>query len=171
MRENNEKKMNNKGFSLVELIIVIAIMGILVGVVGTQVIPYMERSKEAKDQQLLSSVATAVTSAIALTGAEGTDITEDTLTLLGGDTTEGINTPLEKQVAELITGDATKNPQTYIGDKFTSNKAKPDGTAKIIKVNYDADTGKMFVWIGSAGFNATSGAFEPGTDCIYVESN
>ncbi|MBQ6094530.1 MAG: prepilin-type N-terminal cleavage/methylation domain-containing protein, partial [Lachnospiraceae bacterium] len=36
------KKLNNKGFSLVELIIVIAIMAILVGVVGTQVIPYLE---------------------------------------------------------------------------------------------------------------------------------
>ena len=39
------KKLNNKGFSLVELIIVIAIMAILVGVVGTQVIPYLERSR------------------------------------------------------------------------------------------------------------------------------
>ena len=50
---------NNEGFSLVELIIVIAIMAVLVGVVGTQVIPYMENSKQAKDIQILSSYATA----------------------------------------------------------------------------------------------------------------
>ena len=50
---------NNRGFSLVELIIVIAIMAVLVGVVGTQVIPYMESSKQAKDIQILSSYATA----------------------------------------------------------------------------------------------------------------
>ena len=31
------KKINNKGFSLVELIIVIAIMAILVGIVGTSI--------------------------------------------------------------------------------------------------------------------------------------
>ena len=38
------KKKDNKGFSLVELIIVIAIMAILVGVVGTQVVPYLHNS-------------------------------------------------------------------------------------------------------------------------------
>ncbi len=57
------KKLNNKGFSLVELIIVIAIMAILVGVVGTQVIPYLENSRKAKDQQVLSSWNTAGMSA------------------------------------------------------------------------------------------------------------
>lgn len=55
----NKMKLNEKGFSLVELIIVIAIMAVLVGVVGTQVIPYMENSKKAKDIQILSSYATA----------------------------------------------------------------------------------------------------------------
>ena len=52
MKAKNEKK-DNKGFSLVELIIVIAIMAILVGIVGTQVIPYINKSKEAKDLQML----------------------------------------------------------------------------------------------------------------------
>ncbi|MBO6205612.1 MAG: prepilin-type N-terminal cleavage/methylation domain-containing protein, partial [Lachnospiraceae bacterium] len=36
---------NNKGFSLVELIIVIAIMAILVGVMAPQLIKYIEKSK------------------------------------------------------------------------------------------------------------------------------
>ena len=52
MKAKNEKK-DNKGFSLVELIIVIAIMAILVGIVGTQVVPYISKSKVAKDQQVL----------------------------------------------------------------------------------------------------------------------
>jgi type IV pilus assembly protein PilA len=54
MKAKNEKK-DNKGFSLVELIIVIAIMAILVGIVGTQVIPYINKSKEAKDFQIINS--------------------------------------------------------------------------------------------------------------------
>ena len=58
MKAKNEKK-DNKGFSLVELIIVIAIMAILVGIVGTQVIPYINKSKVAKDQQVLNSISTA----------------------------------------------------------------------------------------------------------------
>lgn len=57
MKAKNEKK-DNKGFSLVELIIVIAIMAILVGVVGTQVIPYIEKSRKAKDIQVLSGLCT-----------------------------------------------------------------------------------------------------------------
>ena len=54
-----KRKTNNKGFSLVELIIVIAIMAILVGIVGTQVLPYLERSKESKDLQIVNSYSTA----------------------------------------------------------------------------------------------------------------
>ena len=60
------KKLNNKGFSLVELIIVIAIMAILVGVVGTQVIPYLENSRKAKDQQIISGWNTAGVSAYSM---------------------------------------------------------------------------------------------------------
>lgn len=62
MKNKNEKK-DNKGFSLVELIIVIAIMAILVGVVGTQVIPYINKSKESKDFQIVSSYGTAAMTA------------------------------------------------------------------------------------------------------------
>lgn len=57
MKNKNEKK-DNKGFSLVELIIVIAIMAILVGIVGTQVIPYIDKSRNAKDIQVLSGLCT-----------------------------------------------------------------------------------------------------------------
>ena len=60
------KKLNNKGFSLVELIIVIAIMAILVGVVGTQVIPYLESSRKSKDEQIFSAWNTAAVSAYSM---------------------------------------------------------------------------------------------------------
>lgn len=46
-----KKKMNNKGFSLVELIIVIAIMVILVAVLAPQYLRYVERSRVATDTQ------------------------------------------------------------------------------------------------------------------------
>lgn len=65
MREElkETKKLGNKGFSLIELIIVIAIMAILIGIVGTQVVPYIEKSKQAKDQQVISSLLTSATAA------------------------------------------------------------------------------------------------------------
>lgn len=54
----------NKGFSLVELIIVIAIMAILVGVMAPQLIKYIEKSKISSDQNLLDSLETAITYAV-----------------------------------------------------------------------------------------------------------
>ena len=55
----------NKGFSLVELIIVIAIMAILVGVMAPQLIKYIEKSKVSSDTQLAGTVQTALVTALA----------------------------------------------------------------------------------------------------------
>ncbi len=55
---------NNKGFSLVELIIVIAIMAILIGVMAPQLIKYIEKTNVSSDTQLCDSVKTAVTTAM-----------------------------------------------------------------------------------------------------------
>ena len=56
---------SNEGFSLVELIIVIAIMAILVGVVALAVIPNLEKSRESKDLATLDSLVSGVTTALA----------------------------------------------------------------------------------------------------------
>ena len=55
---------NNKGFSLVELIIVIAIMAILVGVMAPQLIKYIEKTNVSSDTQLCDTVKSAITTAI-----------------------------------------------------------------------------------------------------------
>lgn len=59
-----QKSMGNKGFSLVELIIVIAIMAILVGVLAPQLLKYVERSRQAKDTQAVDTVHTAIVTAM-----------------------------------------------------------------------------------------------------------
>lgn len=60
MKKLREMKKNNKGFSLVELIVVIAIMVVLIAVLGSTILGYVEKSKYSKDIQALDSVKTAV---------------------------------------------------------------------------------------------------------------
>ena len=51
---------NNKGFSLVELIIVIAIMAVLVGVLAPTYLQYVEKSKKSNDVSTIDSIVNAV---------------------------------------------------------------------------------------------------------------
>jgi prepilin-type N-terminal cleavage/methylation domain-containing protein len=56
-----EIRMNeNKGFSLVELIVVIAIMAVLVAVLAPSLLQYVERSRAQKDDSAMGEVANAI---------------------------------------------------------------------------------------------------------------
>lgn len=59
MNKKNQKRMGNRGFSLVELIIVIAIMAVLVAVLAPQYTKYVERSRVSSDIQALDEVLKA----------------------------------------------------------------------------------------------------------------
>ncbi len=58
-------KRNNKGFSLVELIIVIAIMAVLVATLAPQYVKFVEKSKETTDFQNIQTMKSAVNAYVA----------------------------------------------------------------------------------------------------------
>ena len=81
-----QKKMNNKGFSLVELIIVIAIMAVLVGILAPQYLKYVENSRISADKTSVDQVASAVK--VALTDENvATEVADETagVTITFGD--------------------------------------------------------------------------------------
>lgn len=74
MTVTNEKEISNRGFSLVELIIVIAIMAVLVGILTPQYLSYMHRAKVAADWANLKNYYTEITLDYITTGQYNSDV-------------------------------------------------------------------------------------------------
>ena len=131
-----QKSLTNKGFSLVELIIVIAIMAVLVGVLAPHYIKYVEKSRVSADAQQVEEFTGAMTVL-----ASDVDVTLDsTKTYTVTSDTTGkitISNDLKTIFDSLGSVDTAKN-YSY---KSTSYKAQAitislayDGTAKVWKV-------------------------------------
>ena len=65
MKKLLQKRKNNKGFSLVELIVVVAIMAVLIGVLVPTLVRNVEKSKKQKDISAVEEVRNQLTVALA----------------------------------------------------------------------------------------------------------
>lgn len=148
MEKMRQKKLGNKGFSLVELIIVIAIMAILLGIVGTQVIPYLNRAREQRDMELLNAICTAAVTAYSTNADEFTD-TGFTCKLFS----DGSGASLPSGSSEQVKlGYYIRQYLSYTsingidGKGITSAMASAKGkTIDSITINFDFSTNKVTV--------------------------
>ena len=124
-----KKEMNNKGFSLVELIVVIAIMAVLVGILAPQFLKYVEKSRLQKDNTAISEIANAAKTACAeedVLDAMGSTAAKLTLTTLTGSgqgyKISGITpTELQKEMQNTLGAEVKISSKTY-----TNASSKPE---------------------------------------------
>ena len=93
MRKSLAKvRKNKKGFSLVELIVVIAIMAVLVAILAPQFIKYVEKSRQSADVKNSQEMVSAVQAYAADTGLTASDSTGTVITFAtDGTTVAGTN--------------------------------------------------------------------------------
>ena len=151
MKAKNEKK-DNKGFSLVELIIVIAIMAILVGIVGTQVIPYIDKSRHAKDVQVLSGLCTDAMTAYSSNAANLDASTTYTITITKNDSDISVSTGTgsDKLKASFTELNSVKNTKDL---KLESNAGK-----KVDKVVITCTNGNPMIKVKAVTSGASGAA-------------
>ncbi len=137
-----EKKMNNKGFSLVELIIVVAIMAVLIGVLAPAYLQYVEKSKKTADCTTIGSIMDAievVAADPAITWAAGSsnaisvtvNVSGTASTISGGPATD-VAKIVDMAGAQMTSGwgafsfSATKDTNGFVEFTISSGPSKTD---------------------------------------------
>ena len=121
----------NKGFSLVELIIVIAIMAILAGALAPALIKYIAKSRRSTDVSNAQTIATAVANALSVEKAYD-DATPGDYPVNTDGTQLGTSNAFTSEVTSQL-GTSTFKPK-YDKDKqftITVNSDKATVTVKV----------------------------------------
>ena len=147
---------NNKGFSLVELIIVIAIMAILVGVMAPQLIKYIEKSNVSAHTQVCDSIHSAVlTSMMDPEVVTATDSATQTKL-------SGLNT--QQSITNVLTGTDkfTQSVKDIMGVTSATDITlkSHNGTAVLqpAAIQVSVDGNRCYVWISGSDASGSKGS-------------
>ena len=150
-----QKKLNNKGFSLVELIVVIAIMAVLIGLLAPQFIKYIDRSKYSTDIKNGQEIATVIQTLI----ADG-KITADS----GGEKFSGNGLAFKAAETNNLIKDAPTSKTITGADSGFYVSYKKDGTEVKVYVGKDSTAGNQVY--PTLGADMAKGAGRPTSSAI-----
>lgn len=97
-------KKNNKGFSLVELIVVVLIMGIIAVALAPQVMKWVETARDNSDENTAKDIKAAVQIAIADSQGKGETVGATTFSVTSAGVA-AITTPQKDEITEVLGGD------------------------------------------------------------------
>ncbi len=158
-KEMKEKKMNNKGFSLVELIIVIAIMAILIVVLAPQYLKYVEKSRNSTDVSNATEMVTAMQVYAADPDVKASDA-------FVGDKTFTITV---SSTGTAVTGDnATAAKKAFFAAGMSASDSATPTTTCVSKTNWNtytitgsvAGNGSISFTYGASGATGSDDAFK-----------
>lgn len=124
MKKMSQK--NNKGFSLVELIVVVAIMAVLMGILVPTLVKNVEKSKKQKDASAIEEIRSTMVTTLA-----DPTYSDIEATIVYDGTTIDVDTPKTITPVEPITDAEVKTFLTAVSAdvkdwKFTSKAYKAD---------------------------------------------
>ena len=149
--EKKQRTLNNKGFSLIELIVVIAIMAILVGALAPQYMKFVERSRKSTDVQNVAAIKSALevyaadpmVTTNALTNGKVTITTTEAPVSATNATGNGNAALAAAGISNLVLK-STKWPTATAGTYCTSYSLEytvaPDGTVKFSESGINTST-------------------------------
>lgn len=139
------KKTSNKGFSMVELIIVIAIMAILAAALAPALIKYINKSRLSTDVQTGNTIASAINAALAVEKAYDDGAKYDTTTQKVNDILILGNGSGTDPFADEMAG--------VVGATQVTGKSKKDLSGASLTQDFyfymDAVNNKVVVWYGN----------------------
>jgi type IV pilus assembly protein PilA len=158
MKKMSQK--NNKGFSLVELIVVVAIMAVLMGILVPTLVKNVEKSKKQKDASAIEEIRSTMVTTLA-----DPTYSDIEATIVYDGTTIDVDTPKSISAVKPITDTEVKTFLTAVSAdvkdwKFTSKAYKADDevtfviSGQMVTVYREAE-GESAPGAGGAGATTT----------------